>query len=562
MLTPESFDGVALQRLEGFEDLARSGSCGQGQFYNDGEPLPKNDHVMTLLKIKKINPSLLRLWVMCIGVLMAFGSTAKDFTVGSKSFTESYILSELIAKTVADQAHIQTLAKQGMGSTGIVFNALKTGDIDVYPEYWGTLTQEILGLQDKASLDEVNERLRPWGLQAGVFLGFNNAYALAMPRALSDQTHIKSIADLQGHTELRLGLSHEFLARKDGWPRVSSAYHLGAFKPVGMEHGLVYQAVARHKIDVIDAYTTDSRLIDGGMVLLEDNQQVFTSYQALLLLRTQALKDHPQIVQALRALEGKLSNEVMQSLNAQVELEHQGARAVAEAFYKGTFQASAIQVASAEPVQSDWRRFVEFLTHGDFWRLSLQHSELVILSLILAIVMGIPIGVCIYYVPQVGKPLLYGVSLLQTIPSLALLSFLIVAVNSIGFLPAFMALFLYALLPIIEATQSGLRSVDRSLIEASKALGTGFWPQLWCIELPLCKRSLYAGVQVAAVWTTGTATIASFVGAGGYGERIAQGLSTNNTEMMLEGAIPSAVFALLMRKLIDAIELFNDPDAT
>ncbi len=515
-------------------------------------------HEMTSLYFKKLKTSVIRSWVLCIFVFMAFGASAKEIVIGSKSFTESYILCELIAKTVADQTHIATLTKEGMGSTGIVFNALKTGDIDVYPEYWGTLTQEILGLADRSTLEEVNQRLLPLGLQAGVFLGFNNAYALAMPRSMSEAYKIESMADLALHPELRLGLSHEFLARKDGWPGVSKAYHLGGFKPVGIEHGLVYQAVANHKIDVIDAYTTDSRLISGDLVLLRDEQHFFTSYQAILLYRIDAVKSNSNILAALSSLQKRITNEAMQSLNARVEHDHQSAKSVAETFYSDNLHLGHRVSQGVDKPQSDWRHFLEFFTQYDFLRLTVQHAELVIFSLILAIFVGIPIGVCIYYVPKVGKPLLYGVSLLQTIPSLALLSFLIFAVNSIGFLPAFIALFLYALLPIIEATQSGLRSVDRSVIEASKALGTGFWPQLWHIELPLCKSTLYAGVQVAAVWTTGTATIAAFVGAGGYGERIAQGLSTNNTEMMLEGAIPSAVFALLMRKIIHTIEHFND----
>jgi osmoprotectant transport system permease protein len=501
---------------------------------------------------------MIRFCVLYVLILTSIHVTAKEFTVGSKSFTESYILSELIAKTVADQARIETVAKQGMGSTAIVFNALKTGGIDVYPEYWGTLTQEILSISDKSSMTEVNERLLPLGLKAGVFLGFDNAYALAIDRQISDKFNIKKISDLQNHPDLRVGLSHEFLARKDGWPGLSKAYNLSAFKPIGMEHGLVYQAVAKHKIDVFDAYTTDSRLLDDNLVLIKDDQHFFTSYKAILLYKIDSVNAKPEILKAMNSLESKISNQAMQSLNAKVELDHQSIKSVAQSFYAEILRPGNASNSNLNQRQSDWRHFFEFFIHYDFLRLSLQHSQLVVFSLILAVLVGIPIGVCIYYIPRVGKPLLYGVSLFQTIPSLALLSFLIFMVNSIGFIPAFIALFLYALLPIIEATQSGLRSVDRSVIEASKALGTGFWPQLRHIELPLCKPMLFAGIQVAAVWTTGTATIAAFVGAGGYGERIAQGLSTNNTEMMLEGAIPSAIFALLMRKLISSIEHFQN----
>lgn len=508
---------------------------------------------MTLFKIQRKRLARLAFCTLLFLTLSPVAVTAKVFTVGSKSFTESYILSELIAKTVAAQTSMDTRAQQGMGSTGIVFNALKTADIDVYPEYWGTLTQEILGMSDKSTLSEVNQRLLHHGLEAGVFLGFNNAYALAIKRQISEALHLKTIADLKNHPELRLGFSHEFLARKDGWPLLSKAYRLGNLKPVGMEHGLVYQALADQKIDLIDAYTTDSRLNTDDLVLLEDQQHVLTSYQSILLYRIDTVKEHPTVLKALLSLQNTISNESMQSLNAQVELDHQSPASVAQSFLNPSHLGASGVSKSVTPI-SDVLNFFTFFTQEDFLRLTLEHSALVLSSMFAAMVVGVPIGVGVHHVPRLGRVLLYAVSLLQTIPSLALLSFLIFAVHRIGFLPAFLALFLYALLPIIEATQSGLRAVDRSVIEASKALGTGFWPQLWHIELPLCSASLYAGVQVAAVWTTGTATIAAFVGAGGYGARIAQGLSTNNTSMMLEGAIPAAVFALLMRKVIESIE--------
>jgi osmoprotectant transport system permease protein len=493
------------------------------------------------------------LYLCCLSLF----TYARDINVGSKRFTESYILSELIAHTLEDQAHIKVNTREGLGSTGIVFDALKSGEIDIYPEYWGTLTQEILGISETATLQEVNQQLSIFGLEAGVFLGFNNAYALAMPRKISNDLQIKSISDLQKHVNLRLGLSLEFLSRKDGWPGLSKAYHLNDIKPRGIEHGLVYEALSNHQIDLVDAYTTDSRLMSEDLVLLEDDLNFFTSYKSILLYRIDSVKNNNAVLNAINYLQDKISSEAMQRLNSRVELQHENIKTVAVSFYNEHFKSLDPLNQASKRTTPDWTRLLQFFTEYDFFKLTLQHAQLVIFSLMLAILIGIPMGVSIYYCPGLGKPLLYGVSLLQTIPSLALLSFLIALVQSIGFLPAFIALFLYALLPIIEATQSGLRSVDKAVIEASQALGADFWTQLLKIELPLCKSSLYAGIHVAAVWTTGTATIAAFVGAGGYGERIAQGLSTNNTEMMLEGAIPSAVFAILMRKIISIFENFS-----
>jgi len=509
---------------------------------------------MLIILFKKISKISGYRLIISLLLLFSFGVNAKVFTVGSKRFTESYILSALIAKTIQSQAHIEVIDKQGLGSTGIVFSALKNGDIDVYPEYWGTLTQEILHVSDQTSIEEVNEILNSMGLKADVFLGFDNSYALAMSREKAKLLNIKSIADLRDKTNLRLGLSLEFLSRKDGWPGLSKAYGLSNLKPIGIEHGLVYEALANQKIDVVDAYTTDPRIISGNLVLLEDDIRFFSSYQAFLIYRLDSISINNDVLIAMQTLQNKITNSEMQSLNARVELNHEDIKSVADSYYTDVFTRGGIKNQNISEHSSDLTLFLNFLGSSDFYRLTLQQSELVFLSLFIAIFLGIPIGVYVYYVPSIGQPFLYGLSLLQTIPSLALLSFLIFAVNSIGFLPAFIALFLYGMLPIIEATQAGLRSVDKSVIEASQALGAGFWTQLWNIELPLSRSTLFAGFQLAAVWTTGTATIAAFVGAGGYGERIAQGLSTNNTEMMLEGAIPSAIFALLLRKFISVVE--------
>lgn len=495
-------------------------------------------------------------------LLLSWPAHSHDLVIASKRFTESYILAELIANSIKDKAQLQVQIKQGLGSTGIVFNALKEGEIDLYPEYWGTLTQEILKTESKQSIAQINLMLLPMGLKAGYFLGFNNTYALAISSSLAKRLNIHSISDLQAHPNLRMGLSQEFLARQDGWAGLAKAYDLNAFKPSGLEHGLGYQAIESNQIDVMDAYSTDPLLANGKMELLKDDKQYFSSYQALLLYRISTVESNPKILIALNSLTNSLSEQTMQSLNEGVEVERESPAFVAKSYYSssnsidnalpGPKTLKDNQSNSASPLRPFTSFINSFLTY-DFLRLTYQHCILVFASLLCAVFLGIPIGVWVYAKPVSGRYVLGVMGVVQTIPALALLSFLILLVHSIGFLPAFIALLLYALLPIIESTHSGLQLVDPAVKEASKALGAGFWIQLIKIELPLCRPSIFSGIQVAAVWTTGTATIAAFVGAGGYGERIAQGLSTNNTELMLEGAVPAALFSLIMRVLISSI---------
>ena len=494
---------------------------------------------------------LLRIYIyLCLLSLISPNANAHEFTVASKRFTESYVLTELIASQLENHAQMVVGRKQGMGSTGIVFNALREGEIDIYPEYWGTLTQEILKTKSNLSLQQVNAQLLPMGLKAGYFLGFNNTYALVIKKTLADELKIHLISDLRNHPNLRLGLSQEFLARSDGWSGLSKAYSLSALTPTGLDHGLGYEALDHSQIDIMDAYSTDPRLLDAGYELLTDDAGYFASYKALLIYRIESVENQPKIIETLQSMESSLSEQTMQLLNAKVEIERKSPTdVIKEYLHKGAEQTQTGKLKSGD-LGANSSKFMSSIFEYDFLRITYQHTLLVFASLITAVLFGIPLGVWVYAKPQSGGYVLTLISIIQTIPALALLSFLILLVHSIGFWPAFIALLLYALLPIIESTHSGLQLVDPAVKEASKALGAGFWIQLFKIELPLCRPSIFSGVQVAAVWTTGTATIAAFVGAGGYGERIAQGLSTNNTELMLEGAIPAAMFSLGMRYLI------------
>lgn len=489
----------------------------------------------------------------CFSLLaLSFPTVSQPLVVGSKRFTESYILGEIVSQTVGASGQDRVRLKSGLGNTGILLAALLSGEIDLYPEYTGTITREILKTEQALSLEQMNERLAPLGLQAGVLLGFDNSYVLAMRRELAQELQIRTISDLAKHPRLVPGLSHEFIGRKDGWKGLSEAYQLGGMSPRGLDHGLAYEAILAKQIDVVDAYGTDSKLKRYGLTVLRDDRRFFPTYEALLLYRADVPTKFPSAWQAIQGLKGKISQQIMLDLNTRVEIEGQTFAAVAQQFLlqqrTDRAQGAAGGMTSSDGLRvSSFHSFFRTLFAPDFWRLGAQHIFLVLFSLFLALVVGLPLGIVCFYWPRTGQAVLSVIGVIQTIPSLALLAFLISLFGLIGTVPAIVALFLYALLPIVQSTHAGFSEISFSMRQAATALGLNFRLRLLLIELPLSRTMILSGIKVAAVTSVGTATIAAFVGAGGFGERIAQGLALNNTSMLLAGAIPSAALALLIQ---------------
>jgi osmoprotectant transport system permease protein len=205
------------------------------------------------------------------------------------------------------------------------------------------------------------------------------------------------------------------------------------------------------------------------------------------------------------------------------------------------------------------RSFWSVLVGPDLWPLTLQHLGLVLASLLPALAAGIPLGIWAARSRRASRWIMAAVGLMQTVPALALLAFLITLMGTIGTGPAVVALFLYALLPIVRNTASGLTDIAPPLRESAQALGLPAGATLRRVELPLASRSILAGAKTSAVIAVGTATIAAFIGAGGYGERIVAGLAVNDTAMLLAGAIPAAVLALLVQWTFDGLERFLVP---
>ena len=480
------------------------------------------------------------LLVVCAGAALA-----APLNVGSKRFTESYILGEIIKQVAQTAGETSAVHQQGLGNTAIVLGALTSGNIDVYPEYTGTIAKEILKLDAVPTLAELNAALAPKGLAVAVPLGFNNTYALALRGDDARAKGITRLSDLKAHPELRLGLSQEFIGRADGWPGLKQTYDLPFATPRGLDHGLAYEAIAQKQVDVIDIYSTDAKIDKYGLTVLTDDKQYFPRYDAVLLYRADLPQRLPKTWQALVRLEGSIDDASMRRMNAAAELEGKDFASIAAAFVAQRFAASA-KGATAGVTKAPAGSFWQKLFGPDFGRLTLEHLGLVFLSLAASIVVGIPLGILAAKRPATEGLILGATGVVQTVPSLALLAVLIPLTGRIGIVPAFIALALYALLPIVRNTHAALTQITRGMKDAARSLGMREGTILRKIELPLAATTIMAGIKTSAVINVGTATIAAFIGAGGYGERIVTGLALNDHAMLLAGALPAAVLALLI----------------
>ena len=497
------------------------------------------------------------LLVLAAGLVQAAAPDAA-LRIGSKRFTESYVLGEVLAQTAAPHARVEH--KQGLGNTAIVLAALKSGSIDVYPEYTGTISQEILKHAQPATMEEMQRELAQQGLGIAVPLGFNNTYALAVRGDAGGPRKLGELAALAGQ---RYGLSHEFIGRADGWPGLAQRYSIHA-TPRGLDHGIAYEALAQKQVDVIDIYSTDAKIGQYGLRVLEDDQAYFPRYDAVLLYRLDAAQRFPAAWQALRGLEARISAADMIAMNAAAELHgqpfatiahdwlarHPTAIRAARSDVPARAAAAGPRAASPDGGPTLWQR----LFADDFWQLTRQHILLVALSVAMASALGIPLGILAAYRPALREPVMAAAGILQTIPSLALLAMLIPLLGTIGTMPALCALFVYALLPIIRNTCTGISGIPQGLKQAAQALGLRPMQRLKEIELPLAAPVILASVKTAAVMSVGTATIAAFIGAGGYGERITTGLALNDNTLMLAGALPAAILALLTQGLFEWME--------
>lgn len=463
----------------------------------------------------------------------------KPVVIGAKKFTESIVLAEMGAR-LARQAGVPA-RRDDLGGTPALWLALRQGDIDAYVEYSGTITRDIF-----KNPPDVDAALAAEGIRRSKSLGFRNNYALGMRKDVAAARGIAKTSDLRAHPDLRLRFIPEFLDRSDGWPGVKRHYDLPQTDVTGMDHSLAYRAVVEKAADVTEVYTTDGQIAQYDLLVLPDDRDFFPAYEAVWLYRADLGERHPAVVEQLRRLEGRISEPQMQRMNSAVQAgEKKSEGEVAGAFLKAEF---GIDTESPDGTLA-----------GRLLVTTSEHLLLVVPSLLAAVLVAVPLGVLAARRPTLGKIVLAGTGILQTIPSLALLLFMIpvmmfVVGKGTGAPPAVAALFLYSLLPIVRNTHAGLTGIPGSLRESAEALGLPPFAILRRVELPLAAPTILAGVRTAAVINVGTATLGGFIGAGGYGRPILRGIDKFDVPLMLEGAIPAALLALAIEGLFGLIE--------
>ncbi len=468
--------------------------------------------------------------MICLCLLCAVPAHAT--VIASKQFTESYLLAEMVSALLIEAGQ-SAEHKQGLGGSTLVMNALKSGDISIYPDYTGTLSQNLLQTHD-ASPAELQQALADQQLEIVLALGFNNSYALAMPARLASELDIKQISDLANHSQLRPAFSLEFLERHDGWPSLSQFYQLTQ-QVRGIEHALAYSALSSGQADLTDAYTTDGELLRYPLTLLVDDGQFFPRYDAVLVARKGLSKS---VKTALMSLQNLLDENTARELNAAAA--ERSPAAVAREFLaeKGLIRPLSTGAdAGYAPLLDN----------------VLTHIKLTLMALGMACLVAIPTAVLLADRPRQAAAALYLAGLLQTIPSLALLA-LLIPLLGLGQPTAIAVLFTYSLLPILRNTLTGLQSVDPLLKQVADGMGLTASQRFWQIELPLAMPTLLAGVKTAGIISIGTATLAAFVGAGGLGEPIMTGLTLNNYQLILQGALPAAALAILTEFLFEWLE--------
>ena len=473
---------------------------------------------------------------LCVSLALAAGG--EPLVVASKDFNESYILGEIMAQLLESDG-FEVERRFGLGGTLICYDALRTGEIDLYAEYTGTLATAILKRPDRSGVDALNDVLAREGLTLLPPFGFNNTYALAVPRALARSRGLLTISGLVDHPGLRIAVSHEFLEREDGWPGLSRVY--GFDRPIdGIEHGLAYQALEEGTIDLTDAYSTDGELVRYDLVVLRDDRDFFPRYLAAPLVRN----DLPQRAKdRLRIVADTLDDSAMQALNASVLFEDADFAEAAAGYLDG------IGIESDGVGARPWRQL---------GRNTLRHLELTVMALVPATLVGIGLGLLVFRIAWLARSVVYAAGLLQTIPSIALLAFMI-PLFGIGVTPAIVALFLYSLLPIVRNTVTALSTIDPVLQRVSLAMGLTRTQRLRHVFVPLAVPSILAGIRTAAVISIGTATLAAFIGAGGLGDPIVTGLALNDHGLILQGALPAALLAIFTEFALEGVERVLSP---
>jgi osmoprotectant transport system permease protein len=488
----------------------------------------------------------------------------RPIVVASKPFGESYLLAELFAQLL-ESRRIKVDRRPGLGATEIAFGALRTNAIDVYPEYTGTGLLAILHdsldnamrADPRRAYQHVARRFSAeYGVRWLAPLGFQNGYAIAVRKETATTHGLRTLSDLaRASSELVAGFTSDFIGRPDGLAGLSGVYGM-RFKSVRpLAPAVKYVALAESAVDVIDGYSTDGLLAKYDLITLVDDRGFFPPYEAAALVSPRLAQERPDAIAVLDLLSGRLNEADMRTWNRRIEVDREEIARVAASILDTLGITKTNASAVTGPAGRPGAGFLSFFwaRRNETLALTGRHLQLVLVALLAAVVVAVPLGLILERARRGAEWVVGGLGVLQTIPSIALLAFMI-PLFGVGVWPALVALWLYALYPIARNTYTGVRSADPDAVEACEAMGATASQRLLWVRLPLAAPIVVAGVRTAAVITVGAATLAAFIGAGGLGEPIVTGLALADSRLILSGALPAAILALLVDAVLAVVE--------
>lgn len=491
------------------------------------------------------------LFYLTINPLVFAYSSNGSITIAGKNFTEQDILVDLLAVLLKEQQPNVTIhKKKSLGGTSVTYESVKNGNIDMYVEYSGTAYYSIYKQTVKKTKRQIHEYLEEQFAKEGLFwsppIGFNNTYALLI-KDKPEYSHLKNISDLQTISQnLKIGIDPEISTRPDGYNEFLNHYKIRFKTHLMMSTGLLYQSLNNDKVDAIIGYSTDGRIPTANLKILQDDLEFFPDYSASIIVNQKTLERYPWIQKAFMKLYEGIDNKTMQTLNAKVDFKKLDSVAVAKEF---AAQKNWIHLENEVDLETQtfWG-FIKSKRNFLFKKIS-EHLFLTFMAFAIVTLIGITLGIISYYNKNVQKTVFLIVNLSQTIPSLALFGMLI-PILGIGVKPSLVALVLYSLLPIVRNTYTGLCEVEPSILETCEILGMNKRQILFKVLLPMSLVTISAGLRTSLVIIVGTATIASFIGAGGLGDPIFQGITSLNNHLILLGALPAALLAIILDLLL------------
>lgn len=466
-------------------------------------------------------------FIISLLLSVSLSHASEPSRIGSKIFTEGYILSEILAVHLEkNNFSVQRLG--GLGATGVTEAAMQNKEIDLIVDYTGGIAKSFLKENGPISIPEINQRLQPLGFEISNSLGFNNTYALAVRKKWAEDNQVKKISDLKKMNRLEAAFTPEFTSRNENWINLRKVYGLNKIEVFQMDHQLAYESIKNENVQVIEAYSTDAKLREYDLVTLEDDLNFFPNYEAVIMTHLGWKYKNPEQWKVLKLLEGQITENQMIQMNGSVDLDKKSFNEVASSFLN-------VEAKSGSQI-----------LFFDILKATQEHLVLVIIPVFIALIIGLPLAYVSYKIPQLQSVFGSIASIFQTVPSLAFLT-LLIPLFGIGTFPAIIVLSLYAILPIFISSLYGFKSIPETLHLTCYTLKLNPTFKLLRVEFPLALSGILAGVQTALITTVATATLAALIGSGGYGKKIIAGLAVNDMNIVLSGAIPSALMALIFQ---------------